>query len=53
MVTGWMTVFEYVDESGEVQLVAFSSEMPEWRLAGIVDTGYQMLIEDEEYEDDD
>jgi hypothetical protein len=53
IVTGWMTVFEYVDESGRPRLAAFASDMPTWRLAGMNDTGYQMLVEEAEYEDED
>jgi len=53
MVTGWMTVFEYVDKSGRPHLAAFASDMPTWRLAGMSDTGYQMLVEEVEYEEED
>lgn len=52
IVTGWMTVFEYIDETGRPRLAAFASDMPTWRLAGMSDTGYQMLVEEAEYEEE-
>lgn len=44
MVTSWVAIIEYIDQSGESCLAALSSHMPEWRLAGLLETGREMLF---------
>lgn len=55
MVTSWVTMVEYIDAEGCARLGAYSSEMPPWRMNGIIEAGREMLADeflyDEEYED--
>lgn len=43
MVTGWMCIAEYMQADGSVQLGAFCSDMPPWRMSGLMEAGYDML----------
>lgn len=52
MVTGWISLVEYIDDAGDQRLAAFSSNLPPWRLNGIIETGHEMLLEEYDYEDD-
>lgn len=47
MVTAWISIVEFIDADGEMQLTAFGSDMPSWRAQGIIDAGAEMLLEDE------
>lgn len=55
MVTSWITIVEYIDHNGESCLSPLCSDMPPWRLAGMLETGREMLFEDyvvtEDYDD--
>ena len=55
MITSWVTIIEYIDKDGETHLAPLCSDMPLWRMTGIVDSGRESLIEDyeffEEYDD--
>ena len=54
MVTSWVTMIEYIDEDGDTQLAPLCSDMPPWRMTGIIDTCREILIEDfdlAEYDD--
>lgn len=53
MVTGWMLIAEYMQADGSVQLGAFCSDMPPWRLSGLMDAGTDALYAQYEYFDDD
>lgn len=54
MITEWVTIVEFINEDGATQLAAFASDMPSWRLSGIVEAGHDMLIQeyDTEMQDD-
>jgi hypothetical protein len=49
MVTSWVAVVEYMNENGESDLAAFCSNMPVWRLNGIVEAGHDLLVSEYEY----
>jgi hypothetical protein len=49
MVTSWIAIIEYIDHNGESCLAPLSSEMPPWRMAGILETGREMLFADYVY----
>ena len=44
MVTSWIAIVEYIDHNGESCLTPLSSDMPPWRLAGMLETGREMLF---------
>lgn len=46
MVTSWIAIVEYIDQNGESCLTPLSSDMPPWRLAGMLETGREMLFEE-------
>jgi hypothetical protein len=52
MVTSWISFVEYMDADGNQRLAAFSSNLPPWRLTGIIDSGSEMLLEEYDYEED-
>jgi len=46
MITSWVIIAEYIDPNGETQLAPVCSEMPQWRMTGMVDAAREMLNED-------
>jgi len=52
MITSWVTIIEYIDKDGETHLAPLCSDMPLWRMTGIVDSGRESLIEDYEFFDE-
>lgn len=52
MVTSWVAMVEYIDEEGCARLGAYSSEMPPWRMSGIIEAGQEMLADEFLYEDE-
>jgi hypothetical protein len=52
MITAWVTIIEYIDKDGDTHLAPLSSDMPPWRMTGIVDSGRESLIEDYEFFDE-
>lgn len=52
MVTSWVAMVEYIDDDGVARLGAYSSDMPPWRMNGIIEAGQEMLAEDFMYEDE-
>lgn len=52
MVTSWIAIVEYIDHNGESCLAPLSSEMPPWRLAGILETGREMLFNEYVFEEE-
>jgi hypothetical protein len=46
MVTSWVAIIEYMDKEGTAQLAALASNMPSWRMTGMIDSGREMLLED-------
>lgn len=53
MITSWVAIVEYMDQHGHSELVPLCSDMPQWRMTGMIDTGREMLIEEYAYYDDD
>lgn len=53
MVTSWLAVVEYIDRHGDSQLTSLRSDMPQWRMTGILDAARDMLIEEYEYFEED
>lgn len=43
MVTTWVVVAEYMDETGATGMAAWASDDPPWRINGLLDAGAQML----------
>lgn len=56
MVTAWVAIIEYMDNTGETQLAPLASSMSQWHMTGMIDAGRDMLIAEydyaEEWEDD-
>jgi hypothetical protein len=52
MITSWITIIEYIDSNGETQLQPLASDMPQWRMTGIIDAGRDMLIDEYEFFDE-
>ena len=46
MVTSWVIMVEYVDKYGETHLSPLCSDMPQWRMTGIIDSSREMLNDD-------
>lgn len=55
MITSWIAVIEYIDKDGDTQLAPLCSDMPQWRMTGMLDSGREMLIDEyvfaEEFDD--
>lgn len=51
MITGWAVVIEYIDKNGDMQLSAFASDTPSWRIDGMLREGIDMLTYEHEYDD--
>lgn len=51
MITGWATVIEYMDAEGAMQLAAFASDTPSWRIDGMMREGTELLTVEHEYDD--
>lgn len=52
MVTSWVAIIEYIDRNGDSCLAPLSSDMSQWRLAGMLETGREMLFEEYALADD-
>lgn len=56
MVTTWVVVCEYLDETGAASVAAWASDDPQWRINGLLAAAGEMLdvdtYDDEEIEDD-
>ena len=46
MVNSWVIIVEYIDKFGDTHLSPLCSEMPQWRMTGMVDAAREMLNED-------
>lgn len=46
MVTSWVAMIEYIDKDGDTQLAPLCSDMPQWRMTGIIDAGREALLDD-------
>ena len=46
MVTNWVTIIEFIDEKGEEQLLPVCSDMPYWRMVGMLDSGREVLLDE-------
>lgn len=46
MVTSWVAIVEYIDKNGESCLAPLASDMSQWHLAGMLETGREMLFEE-------
>lgn len=53
MVTNWVTIIEFIDENGEEQLLPACSDMPYWRMIGMLDSGREVLLDEFEVADSD
>ena len=51
MITAWVAMIEYIDADGEHQLSAYASDMPDWRVNGIVQGGHELLASGELFDD--
>lgn len=54
MVTAWVAMIEYIDKDGEPQLAPLCSDVPQWRMTGMIDAGRDLLVEEfdlAEYDD--
>ena len=56
MVTTWVAVCEYIDETGAAGVAAWASDDPQWRINGLLAAAGDMLdvdeYDDEEIDDD-
>lgn len=52
MVTSWISIVEYMDHLGETHLVSLCSELSQWRLAGMLEIGREMLFAEYEYDEE-
>ena len=52
MITSWIAVIEYIDANGDTQLAPLCSDMPPWRMTGMLDSSREMLIEEYEFADE-
>lgn len=53
MITSWVAIVEYMDQHGQSELVPLCSDMPPWRMTGMIDSGREMLVEEYEFYDED
>jgi hypothetical protein len=51
MITGWISVIEYIDSDGEHRLAAFASDTPEWRISGMIHSASELLAQDTFYDE--
>jgi len=51
MITGWVAVVEYLDADGDHRLGAFASDIPEWRVHGMLTSGGELLANKMLYDD--
>lgn len=51
LLTNWVVMVEFIDSDGSPRLGSYASDMPPWRLSGIVDEGHSILLG--QYEEDD
>ena len=52
MITSWVAIVEYIDKDGDTQLAPLCSDMPQWRMTGMIDSGREMLVEDYVFADE-
>ena len=52
MVTSWVAIVEYMDQNGESCLAPLCSNIPQWRLAGMLETGRDMLFSEYLYDEE-
>lgn len=54
LLTGWVVVAEFVDENGDPMLAGYArSNMPYWRINGLLDAGPEALAYAEEWDEED
>ena len=51
MVTGWICVIEYLDETGTENLSAYASNMSPWKLSGMSEAGLDLLMEEFQHDE--